>query len=74
MTLGASNVSFGLPERQVINRAFLALAIQNGVNCPIVDAAKVRPTILATDLILGRDEYSMRYITAYRPRSKGGST
>lgn len=74
MTLGASNVSFGLPDRPVINRAFLALAIQNGVNCPIVDPAKVRPTILATDLLLGRDKYSMRYITAYRQRSKGGST
>ncbi|MBL7183534.1 MAG: dihydropteroate synthase [Anaerolineae bacterium] len=70
MTLGASNVSFGLPERGVINRAFLAMAIQNGVNCPIVDAAKVRPAILATDLILGRDEYSMRYIKGYRERSR----
>ena len=70
MTLGASNVSFGLPERGVINRAFLAMTIQNGVNCPIVDPAKVRPTILAADLILGRDEYSMRYIKGYRERSK----
>jgi len=70
MTLGASNVSFGLPERGVINRAFLAVAIQSGVNCPIVDPAKVRPTILAADLILGRDEYSMRYIKGYRERSK----
>ena len=70
MTLGASNVSFGLPEREVINRAFLAVAIQSGVNCPIVDPAKVRPTILAADLILGRDEYSMRYIKGYRERSK----
>jgi len=70
MTLGASNVSFGLPEREVINRAFLALAIQSGVNCPIVDPAKVRPTVLAADLVLGRDEFSMRYITAYRKRSK----
>ena len=70
MTLGASNVSFGLPERGVINRAFLAVAIQSGVNCPIVDPAKVRPTILAADLILGRDEYSMRYIKGYRERSR----
>lgn len=70
MTLGASNVSFGLPERGVINRAFLAMAIQNGVNCPIVDPARVRPTVLATDLILGRDEFSMRYIKGYRERSR----
>jgi 5-methyltetrahydrofolate--homocysteine methyltransferase len=70
MTLGASNVSFGLPEREVVNWIFLALAIQQGVNCPIVDAAKVRPAILATDLLLGRDEYAMRYIRAYKKRKK----
>jgi len=70
MTLGASNVSFGLPKREVINWVFLALAIQNGVNCPIVDAAKVRPAILATDLLLGRDEYGLRYVKAYRERIK----
>ena len=70
MTLGASNVSFGLPEREVINWAFLAMAIQNGLNCPIVNAAKVRPAILAADMLLGRDDYAMRYIKAYKKRSK----
>jgi 5-methyltetrahydrofolate--homocysteine methyltransferase len=70
MTLGASNVSFGLPDREVINWAFLAMAIQNGLNCPIVNAAKVRPAILAADLLLGRDEYAMRYIKAYKKRRK----
>lgn len=72
MTLGASNVSFGLPEREVINWAFLAMAIQNGVNSPIVDAAKVRPAILAADLLLGRDDYAMRYIQSYKKRQKSG--
>lgn len=70
MTLGASNVSFGLPEREVVNWAFLTLAIREGVNCPIVDAARVRPVILATDLLLGRDEYAMRYTKAYKERIK----
>jgi 5-methyltetrahydrofolate--homocysteine methyltransferase len=70
MTLGASNVSFGLPEREVVNWAFLAMAIQNGVNCPIVDAVKVRPAVLAADLLLGRDEYAMRYIKAYKKRTR----
>jgi len=70
MTLGASNISFGLPEREVINGAFIAIAIATGVTCPIVDAAKVRPYILATDLILGRDDYAMRYIKAFRQRRK----
>ena len=70
MTLGASNVSFGLPDREVVNWAFLAMAIKNGVNCPIVNAAKVRQAILAADLLLGRDEYAMRYIKDYKKRSK----
>jgi len=70
MTLGASNISFGLPERETINGVFLAMAILRGVNCPIVDAAKVRPAILATDLILGRDDYAMRYLKDYKKRLK----
>jgi len=65
-----SNVSFGLPERDIINSTFLALLIAAGVNCPIVDVAKVRPLVLATDMLLGRDEYSARYIKAYRERQK----
>ncbi len=70
LALGASNISFGLPERETINGAFIAMAIQAGLNCPIVDTAKVRPFILAADLALGRDEYAMRYIKAFRQRSK----
>ena len=70
LTVGASNISFGLPDREVINWAFLAMAIQNGLNCPIVDAAKVRPAILAADLVMGRDDYAMRYIKAYKKRIK----
>ena len=71
IALGASNISFGLPEREVINGAFLAMAIAAGLNCPIVDAAKVRPYILAADLALGRDDYAIRYIKAFRQRRKG---
>jgi 5-methyltetrahydrofolate--homocysteine methyltransferase len=70
IALGASNISFGLPARETINGAFIAMAILNGLNCPIVDAAKVRPYILAADLALGRDEYAMRYIKAFREMSK----
>jgi 5-methyltetrahydrofolate--homocysteine methyltransferase len=70
ITLGASNISFGLPDRETINGAFIAMAIYNGLNCPIVDAAKVRPFILAADLALGRDEYAMRYIKAFRQMAK----
>lgn len=70
ITLGASNVSFGLPERKVINAAFLPLAIAAGVNCPIVDPTvpEIARAILAADLLLGKDEYGMGYIRAYRTR------
>ena len=68
MTLGASNFSFGLPDRQLASNTFLSMAIVAGVTCPIVDVVKARPVVLATDLALGRDEYAMRYIKAYRQR------
>jgi len=70
LALGASNVSFGLPDRETLNGAFLAMAIARGLNCPIVDAAKVAHYIQAADLALGRDEYAMRYLKAYRKRQK----
>jgi 5-methyltetrahydrofolate--homocysteine methyltransferase len=70
LTLGASNVSFGLPDRDLLNSAFVAMAITAGATCLIVDVARVRPAVLAADLILGRDKYARRYIEAYRQRLK----
>jgi 5-methyltetrahydrofolate--homocysteine methyltransferase len=70
MTMGASNVSFGLPDRELLNNAFVVMAIAAGATCLITDAAKVRPIILAADLVLGRDRRARRYIEAYRQRRK----
>jgi 5-methyltetrahydrofolate--homocysteine methyltransferase len=70
MTMGASNVSFGLPDRELLNNAFVVIAAAAGATCFIVDAAKVRSIILAADLVLGRDKRARRYIEAYRQRSK----
>jgi 5-methyltetrahydrofolate--homocysteine methyltransferase len=70
LTLGASNVSFGLPDRNLLNSAFVAIVIAAGVSCLIVDVAKVRPIVLAADLALGRDKHAKRYIEAYRQRQK----
>ena len=70
MVLGASNISFGLPERAIINNAFVSLAIEAGATCLIVNAEKVRPAVLATDLLLGRDDFAVRYIGGYRARMK----
>jgi len=67
-TLGASNISFGMPDRNLLTSYFLAIAIAAGVTCPIVNVARVRPAILATDLALGYDDYARRYIKAYRQR------
>lgn len=64
--LGASNVSFGLPKRMVINAVFLSLAIQAGLTCAIVDAARMKPTIMAADLLLGRDPRARRYTAYFR--------
>jgi 5-methyltetrahydrofolate--homocysteine methyltransferase len=67
-TLGASNVSFGMPDRDSLNSAFIALVIGAGVTCLITDVGKVRPNVLAADLILGRDKRARHYIEAYRQR------
>ena len=69
-TMGASNVSFGMPDRELLNNAFIATVIAAGATCLIVDVAKVRPIVLAVDLILGRDPYARRYTKAYRERIK----
>jgi 5-methyltetrahydrofolate--homocysteine methyltransferase len=66
INLGASNVSFGLPERHTLNQSFLALAMAAGANCLITDPFKLSLSLRATDLLLGRDAFSARYIAQYR--------
>jgi 5-methyltetrahydrofolate--homocysteine methyltransferase len=70
INLGASNVSFGLPERHTLNEAFLALAAGVGANCVITDPMKHSLTIRAIDLLMGRDAYGARYIGHYRTLKK----
>lgn len=62
VTLGASNISFGLPEREILNIVFMALAVKNGLTCPIANPEKINAAVRAADLILGRDDYAMRFI------------
>jgi 5-methyltetrahydrofolate--homocysteine methyltransferase len=66
INLGASNVSFGLPDRHTVNQAFLSLAIGVGATCAITDPFKLTATIRATDLLMGRDDFGMRYISFWR--------
>jgi 5-methyltetrahydrofolate--homocysteine methyltransferase len=70
LTLGASNVSFGLPDRNLLNHAFVVMAVAAGVTCLIVDVAKIRAAVVAADLILGRDKHARRYIEDYRQRQR----
>lgn len=70
LTLAASNVSFGMPDRGLLNNAFATMAIACGANSFIADVAKLRPAILAADLILGYDQYARLYIQSYRQRQK----
>ena len=69
LVLGASNVSFGLPNRMVINAVFLSLAVQAGLTCAIVNPVKMKPYIMAADLLMGRDQWARHY-TAYYRKSK----
>ena len=66
INLGASNVSFGLPDRHIVNQSFLALAMGAGATCAITHPRKLGLTIRAIDLLLGRDDFGMRYITYWR--------
>lgn len=68
MSIGASNISFGLPNRYLISNSFLAMAIWCGVNVPIVNpgAKGLVEAILSADLIKGNDEYATRYLKHYR--------
>ncbi|MFH1646581.1 MAG: dihydropteroate synthase [Chloroflexota bacterium] len=70
MTMGASNVSFGMPDRGLLNNAWVSMVIAAGATALIVDAGKVRPTVLAADLVLGRDRFARRYIAEYRQRQQ----
>jgi 5-methyltetrahydrofolate--homocysteine methyltransferase len=66
LVLGASNVSFGLPNRTLINSVFLSLAVSRGLTSAIVNAKLMKPYIMAADLLMGRDSRARRYTTYCR--------
>jgi len=75
---GLSNISFGMPNRKLINQVFTILALENGADGGIVDPSQINTKILASfdksseaftlarELLLGNDEYGMNFITAAR--------
>lgn len=70
ISLGASNVSFGLPDRHSVNAAMLSIAMLTGATCSITDPIKLGSTIKANDLLMGRDANSMRYLKYFRATDK----
>lgn len=62
ITQGASNISFGLPYRETLNIAHMVLSILYGLTCPIANPEKIAAAIRAADLVLGRDDFAMRFI------------
>jgi 5-methyltetrahydrofolate--homocysteine methyltransferase len=72
VNLGASNVSFGLPDRHTVNQAFLALGAGAGASCVITNPEKLTPIIRAADLLLGRDAFAGRFIKDFRKRQALG--
>jgi 5-methyltetrahydrofolate--homocysteine methyltransferase len=70
ITMGSSNISFGLPNREILNSSFLTLSILYGLTCPIANPEKITAAVRATDLILGRDDYAMRFVEHFQINNK----
>jgi 5-methyltetrahydrofolate--homocysteine methyltransferase len=68
MTCGASNVSFGMPERHALNATFLPMAMTAGLTSAIMDARtpQIVQAVKAADLLMNRDEWGMAWIARSR--------
>jgi 5-methyltetrahydrofolate--homocysteine methyltransferase len=72
VNMGVSNVSFGLPERALLNATFIAMACAAGLTTAIVNphSAPVVMALQAADVLLGRDRRALGFLRAYRARAK----
>ena len=72
ITMGASNISFGMPDRASINATFIAMSILAGLTCPITNPLEIEVNlaIQAADLVMGRDDFGMNWIKSFRARTK----
>ena len=70
MTLGASNVSFGMPDRHTLNSVFLPMAMKAGLTSAIMDARTERiiSSVRAADLMMGNDEWGANWIAMHRAK------
>jgi len=67
-TSGLSNVSYGLPVRTLVNRAFLTLMLEAGLDSAILDPLdrELRKALLAAEAVLGIDRHCLNYTRAFR--------
>jgi len=72
INMGVSNISFGLPERPLLNATFIAMAAAAGLTCAIINphSVPVMEALLAADLLLGRDRRAMGFLRYYRAHKK----
>jgi 5-methyltetrahydrofolate--homocysteine methyltransferase len=70
MTLGAGNVSFGMPGRHALGSSFLPMAMTSGLTSAIMDARtpQMVEAVRAADLMLGNDEWGAAWIAAHRAK------
>ena len=73
MSIGGSNVSFGLPSRHALNAAFIPMAISAGLTSAIMDARTpaVVESVRASDLLIGNDAWGGNWITRFRAQQNG---
>jgi 5-methyltetrahydrofolate--homocysteine methyltransferase len=76
MTLGAGNVSFGMPGRAIIGAAFLPIAMSAGLTSAIMDTRtpQMVEAVLAADLLLGHDDWGATWIAAHRARQAAAAS
>jgi 5-methyltetrahydrofolate--homocysteine methyltransferase len=67
-TCGLTNVSYGLPNRKLVNQTFLISAIARGLDSAILDPTNRRlySALRAALMVMGRDEFCMDYVSAFR--------
>ena len=70
ITQGASNISFGLPDRESLNAAYMAISIYNGLTCPIANPEKITAMVRAADMVMGRDDYAVRFVEYFQSRQQ----
>lgn len=76
ITGAISNISYNLPARKLINQAFLITAMNAGMNSAVLDPLDkdMMGLIFATEALIGKDEFCMEYISAYRAGQIGSKT